>query len=201
MMRALNATSLYKDLQMIPLWKTLTLMKPAQTKDFDPDAIAGCSITYEDKDHTEMTCTIHILGELIRAIAEEGDETDADGAAISHWTAAWNMQMYGVTMVEDQLESEAKNQMSVDSTHHTAPPGLTGSKGKGKGKSKSKHWAAALVHVDYANPFPIKVNWKIYLDDDYIPYNWNDYCQKMNQPDQKVDDKHAITTKGKPTPF
>ena len=56
--RALNHTALNKDANMVPLWKSLTLMWPCDCKDFQEDAKACGCVEYDEKDGS-FICTLH----------------------------------------------------------------------------------------------------------------------------------------------
>ena len=192
LMRALNNTASYKDHNMVPLWKSLTLMTPRESKDFQEDATACASFCYVHKEG-RLTCVIHIVNDVIADLQALTEQTNPDGDYLSVWEAAWNDQIFGPTLQEDMLEDAQKQALMQAATQ---AKGIRAPKGKGGGKSR--HWAQALVHCDSDNPYPVDVEWKPYAANEMIPFNWNEYCMKFKKDDQKVADKIAITLKGKP---
>ncbi len=187
LMKALNDTADYVDCNMVPLWKSLTLMWPCYSKDFQEEARACAHIEYSEESG-QLICTVHIAEEIHPKLLEEHSTTlHEDGTKCDLWEAAWYAQLYGGTLDEDLLESQAKDSMAAGK----APPGVTKPKGKGKGK----HWAQALVHADQNNPYPITLKWKAHTE---VPFNWNEHCMKFKREDLKVEEAKAVTLKGKP---
>ena len=186
LMKALNNIAQYEDCNMVPLWKSLTLMFPTDNKELDENARACAHVEYKDE-QGELTCILHIAKEVHGFLLQEHPTTlHEDGSKCDQWEAAWYAQLWGTTLDEDKLESSAKQSMQAG----VAPPGISA-----KGKGKGKHWAQALVHADESNPFPIKLTWKAH---DHVPFNWNEYCMKFRRDDMKVDEDKATTNQGKP---
>ena len=191
LMRALNNTSEFENCNMVPLWKSLTLMYPVDSKDFQADARACASVEYSNK-NDQLTCTLHIREDVCVHIRADSSTVDEDGHPVTIWSKAWDDQLWGPSWEEDALDAATKEAMSVDSLAHR-------NKGSTKGKGKGKHWSHMLVHLDYYNPFPIPVEWKLYEGDSMIPFNWNEYCMKFKKGDEKVEESKAFTFQGKPS--
>ena len=187
LMKALNNCAQYTDCNMVPLWKSLTLMFPIDSKEIQEDARACAHVEYLER-NGQLVCKLHVHNEIVPYLTEEHQTAlHEDGSKCDQWEAAWYSQLWGTSLTEDELEAAAKQSM----TDGKAPPGITHRKGKGKGK----HWAQALVYADSHNPFPIPIEWKA---QDGIPFNWNEYCMKFNKADMKVDEDKAVTMQGKP---
>ena len=199
LMRALNHTAAFKDTNMIPLWKSLTLMWPSDSRDFQEDARACASVEYYEE-AGGLHCRLHIAKDIRDELKQDSESLNEfqghEGAYYTIWEEAWYAQMYGNTLNEDKLEQGAKDALTA------ATPQLKPWESKGKGsKGKGKHWASAVIHCDAGDPFPIPMTFKAYGDgcpDAAVPFDWNEYCQKMKKPEEKVGEGVALTLQGKP---
>ncbi|CAE7900219.1 Kidins220, partial [Symbiodinium sp. KB8] len=143
LLRILNAWALTQanpPTQMTILWRTLTIMEPSETKDWNEQIKAAARMIYFEKDGMEMD--------------------KAEKALF------------------DKASREAKG---------------TG-KGVQMGKS-SRHWSTPLIYSSDSNPFPVPM---YVMPVDAIAFSWDELCDKMSQPDQKIGDYTVATFGGKP---
>ena len=146
---------------MIPLWKSLTLMWPNDSRDFQEDARACASVEYYEQAGS-LCCLMHIAKDIQDELKQDSETLNEfpgyEGTYYTIWEEAWYAQMFGNTLHEDKLEQGAKDAL----TSNTPQPKPWETKGKGKGKGK--RWAAAIVHCDSDNPFPIPMTFRSYGD-------------------------------------
>ena len=170
--------------QVVILWKTLTIMAPQQSRQFDEQIVAAARLHYHTADGKlqgilEVTqATFDILQ------ATPPDEAMSDEASV--WQHCWNKIAFGPQHYLDVAESELFKQAATEASHSAS--------GIKYGKP-SRHWTAPVVYSAGHNPFPIELQIRKV---DRVAFVWDEYCDKIRQLDAKVGDYKQATYQGPP---
>ena len=62
----------------------------------------------------------------------------------------------------------------------------------GKGK---KHWSNAILHSDFYSPYPFELD---FVGVQAVGFSWDEYCDKLRKPEEKVGSYSIGTYQGKP---
>ncbi|CAE7213981.1 unnamed protein product [Symbiodinium sp. KB8] len=174
LLQVLNKHADHTGKSLVILWKTLTLMEPSTSRDFNGDAVAWARLFFAEVDGS-FRGRLEITPPMKDAMASPSTMVRAEGDSDPDlWTECWNDTMWGGQYDLDRAESEAYK-AARDQT------ALTG-KGIQKGKGR-KHWSQTMVHNDYFMPYPFVLD---------------EYCQKVGRPDECVGDLGCSTYQGKP---
>ena len=178
----INESELLDGNQVVVLWKTLTIMKPQQAREFDEQAEAVARMHYYSsegilKGRLEVTPA---LAAAMKAAAPIGaSEPDC-------WEHHWCRIVYGIQHELD-VADQAQYLQAVQSA-----------KGSGKGlfvgKSK-RHWSAGSVYSSTDNPFPVDM---VVSEANQICFVWDEYCDKFSKNDLKVGSYTQGSYKGAP---
>ena len=185
LLRILNAWALTQanpPTQMTILWRTLTIMEPSETKDWNEQIKAAARMIYFEKDgvfqgRLEVTKDVH-------AIIQSKPPPPALEETM--WEHHWSEVAYGIQMEMDKAEKALFDKASREA------------KGTGKGVQmgkSSRHWSTPLIYSSDSNPFPVPM---YVMPVDEIAFSWDELCDKMSQPDQKIGDYSVATFGGKP---
>ena len=163
---------------MIILWRTLTVMEPSETKDWNDQVRAAARMIYFKKDGV-FQGRLEITRD-VRTIIQS--KPPAPALEDTLWENCWSEVAYGIQLEMDKADKELFEKA------------LKESKGSGKGVQLGKsarHWSAPLIHSSDSNPFPIPM---YVMPVEEIAFSWDELCDKQNQP-QKVGD-YKISTSG-----
>ena len=164
------------------LWRTLTIMSPSSTGDFDDQARAMARMHYLEQDG-EFKGRLEITKELavkFRATPPEGAEEP------NLWDYAWNQVAFGIQAELDRAEKEL----------------MEGAKSKTQGSSKGLqlgkgrvHWSSPFIYSCSFNPYPIAMTIDIV---ESVCYSWDEFCDKAGKPQLKCGDYSKGTYCGAP---
>ena len=186
LLQVLNKHADHTGKSLVILWKTLTLMEPSTSRDFNGDVVAWARLFYAEVDGS-FRGRLEITPPMKDAMASPSTLVRPEGESDPDlWTECWNDTMWGAQYDLDRAESEAYK-AARDQT------ALTG-KGIQKGKGR-KHWSQTMVHNDYFMPYPFVLD---VVTCDHIAFCWDEYCQKVGKPDECVGDLGCSTYQGKP---
>ena len=182
-LKAINTVEADKN-QVVILWKTLTIMQPQTTREFDEqiEAIARLHYTTENG---ALAGTLEVnpyLWDLLKTTPPSWAMADED----SVWDYCWNATVFGVQHELDVAEREL---------FHSA---LAVSKGDGRGLKLGRpprHWSAPAIYSSEHAPFPLDLNVKRV---DTVAFVWDEYCDKFQENSRKCGDYKAATYKGAP---
>ncbi|CAE7601817.1 unnamed protein product [Symbiodinium sp. CCMP2592] len=179
---AVNAHEDWQGMTLTILWKSLTIMKPSQERDFVPDHTAWARLFYEEKDGV-FRGRLEVARELANVLLSP---SSAGSGEESLWTEHWNSVIWGNQHTIDQLEKESFQKAKVQG--HTAGKGALVGKGK-------KHWSNAILHSDFYSPYPFELE---FVGVDAVAFSWDEYCDKLGKPEEKVGSYSVGTYQGKP---
>ena len=179
---AVNAHEDWQGMTLTILWKSLTVMKPSQERDFLPDHTAWARLFYEEKEGV-FRGGLEVAQELANVLLSPGS---AGSGEESLWTEHWNNVIWGNQHTLDQLERESFQQAKVQG--HTAGKGALVGKGK-------KHWSNAILHSDFYSPYPFELD---FVGVQAVGFSWDEYCDKLGKPEEKVGSYSIGTYQGKP---
>ncbi|OLQ01223.1 Ribonuclease H [Symbiodinium microadriaticum] len=185
LLRILNAWALTQanpPTQMTILWRTLTIMEPSETKDWNEQIKAAARMIYFEKDGVfqgmlEVTRDVHTIIQ---------SKPPPPALEETMWEHHWSEVAYGIQMEMDKAEKALFDKASREA------------KGTGKGVQmgkSSRHWSTPLIYSSDSNPFPVPM---YVMPVDVIAFSWDELCDKMSQPDQKIGDYTVATFGGKP---
>ena len=166
---------------IVILWRTLTVMKPAATKEFNPQARAWARMTYYEQSG-ELRGLLEVDAELFDLMSAKPPHGDEENL----WAHCWNQLTFGVQHELDVAEKQVFTQAAL------------GAKGSSKGISLGKsqrHWSAPFIYNSAMNPFPIPMT---ISKVDAVSYCWDEYCDKVAAPQHKVGNYQAGTFEGAP---
>ena len=164
--------------------KTLTLMAPAQSRDFKADATAWARLHYAEEDGS-FVGTLEITPQLNSIMQSPPNEFGATEGSL--WEQMWNRIIWGSQYDLDRIEDQARHSAEQDAKLH--------GKGLFVGKGR-KHWSSMLIHNSYYSPYPYELRLKIC---EQVAFVWDELVDKTQAPaDQRVGDYAAATYQGKP---
>ena len=184
----LAAHTKYAELQATPpepiviLWRTLTLMKPSESREFDPQAIAWARVTYFEEEGT-FQGILEIHPDFKKILTSK---PPADAEESSLWDFCWNSTAFGV-----QHELDEAEKLLFSKARSEAKGGQKGMK-LGKGKL---HWSSPFVYSSASDPFPIPLQIKVV---EAVAYSWDEYADKCNMASVKVGSYTQATYQGAP---
>ncbi|OLQ00457.1 hypothetical protein AK812_SmicGene16907 [Symbiodinium microadriaticum] len=165
------------------LWKTLTVMKPCEKREFQEDHIAWARLFYS-AESGEFRGRLELHQDLYQLCMSGPDNVHAEESTL--WAEQWNLVLWGPQRELDQAETtqyvEAKKQS------------IGTGKGVSKGKTK-KHWSAPFTYNSYSVPFPFELD---VVSVEAIAFSWDEYCTKSGGEAHRVNDPKACTYVGKP---
>ena len=165
------------------LWKTLTVMKPCEKREFQEDHIAWARLFYS-AESGEFRGRLELHNDLYQLCMSGPDNVHAEESTL--WAEQWNLVLWGPQRELDQAETtqyvEAKKQS------------IGTGKGVSKGKTK-KHWNAPFTYNSYSVPFPFELD---VISVEAIAFSWDEYCTKSGGEAHRVNDPKACTYVGKP---
>ena len=165
------------------LWKTLTVMKPCEKREFQEDHIAWARLFYS-AESGEFRGRLELRNDLYQLCMSGPDNVHAEESTL--WAEQWNLVLWGPQRELDQAETtqyvEAKKQS------------IGTGKGVSKGKTK-KHWSAPFTYNSYSVPFPFELD---VVSVEAIAFSWDEYCTKSGGETHRVNDPKACTYVGKP---
>ena len=100
---AVNAHEDWQGVTLTILWKSLTVMKPSQERDFIPDHTAWARLFYEVKEGV-FRDRLEVAQELANVLLSP---RSAGSGEESLWTEHWNNVIWGNQHTLDQLERES----------------------------------------------------------------------------------------------
>ena len=178
----INESDQLESNQVVVLWKTLTIMQPQTTREFDPQARAFARMYYYTEEGV-LKGRLEVTPQLQAAMAGPAPVGCSEPEA---WEHHWCRVVYGI-----QHELDVADQTQFQSAVRSA-------KGSGKGVFVGKgkrHWSANAVYSSSDNPFPV------YMDVHPVPeiaYVWDEYCDKFQQSNLKVGSYTQATFQGAP---
>ena len=178
---AVNAHEDWQGMTLTILWKSLTVMKPSQERDFIPDHTAWARLFYEEKEGV-FRGRLEVAQELANLLLSPGS---AGSGEESLWSEHWNNVIWGNQHTLDQLERESFQKAKVQG--HTAGKGALVGKGK-------KHWSNAILHSDFYSPYPFELD---FVGVQAVGFSWDEYCDKLGKPEEKVGSYSIGTYQGK----
>ena len=165
------------------LWKTLTVMKPCEKREFQEDHIAWARLFYS-AESGEFRGRLELHHDLYQLCMSGPDNVHAEESTL--WAEQCNLVLWGPQRELDQAETtqyvEAKKQS------------IGTGKGVSKGKTK-KHWSAPFTYNSYSVPFPFELD---VVSAEAIAFSWDEYCTKSGGEAHRVNDPKACTYVGKP---
>ena len=168
--------------QLTILWRTLTIMSPSETRDFDPQATAWARMTYlENKGAFQGK--LEMCKELAD-ICKSKPPTNSEDSTL--WNHAWNEVAFGIQQEMDSAEKALFEKATLEAKGT--------SKGVKLGKGR-QHWSSPFIYSSNFNPYPIHLTIEIV---DAVSYSWDEYCDKCNVADKKCGDYSQATFKGAP---
>ncbi|OLQ08497.1 hypothetical protein AK812_SmicGene7976 [Symbiodinium microadriaticum] len=177
----INESDVLEHSQVVVLWKTLTIMSPQATRQFDEQATAAARLFYFEEKGS-FKARLEMGPEIFEACSAT---PPAGSEEPNMWAYMWNKVVFGV-----QAELDAADKASFDQAVRLSK--VTG-RGANLGKT-SRHWTQGFVYSSNLNPYPIELET---LKVTQVAYCWDEYCDKMS-PDKKVGDYNAATFKGAP---
>ena len=139
---ALNAHPDTHGKKIVILWKSLTIMKPMDEREFVPDHTAYARLFYEEVDGTFQGC-LEVVNEFA-AILQSTPQGEAHGEE-SLWNQQWNLIQWGT-----QLELDEAEKRVYDNAKQQC---ITTGKGVSAGKGR-RHWSAAFLHNSHHSTHP-----------------------------------------------
>ncbi|OLP92479.1 hypothetical protein AK812_SmicGene25715 [Symbiodinium microadriaticum] len=167
--------------KVVVLWKTLTIMSPQATRQFDEQATAAARLFYFEEKGS-FKARLEMGPEIFEACSAT---PPAGSEEPNMWAYMWNKVVFGV-----QAELDAADKASFEQAVRLSK--VTG-RGANLGKT-SRHWTQGFVYSSNLNPYPIELET---LKVNQVAYCWDEYCDKMS-PDKKVGDYNAATYQGAP---
>ena len=109
-----NAHEDFRGQRLIILWKSLTVMAPTDSQDFNPDRTAFARLFYEEqggavKGRLEVSA---VFARIMQSSATTLTPNDENGSNESLWNEKWNEVIWGPQLEMDQMESQAYSQPS-----------------------------------------------------------------------------------------
>ena len=164
------------------LWRTLTIMSPNSTADFDAQAKAIARMIYMEQDG-EFKGRLEITRELA-SMFKANPPPGAEEANL--WDFCWNSIAFGIQSQMDMAEKEVLEEAKAKSQGTN--------KGYQLGMGKV-HWSSPFIYSCQFNPYPISLQIQIV---DEVSYSWDEYCDKMGKPDLKCGNYSTGTYCGAP---
>ncbi|CAE7324102.1 unnamed protein product [Symbiodinium sp. CCMP2592] len=156
--------------QIVILWRTLTVMKPSDRRDFNEQAEAWARVCYENEGSVQGILEVAPdLYAMLKATPPFGAEEN------TLWDHIWNKTVFGVQNEIDAVESQIFKQAQASAKG--------GGKGLHLGKGKAL-WSSPFIHSSTAFipfPVPLAVN-----EVSAVAYSWDEYCDKLRDPSKKV---------------
>ena len=182
---AINEHPEHQDSSLVILWKTLTLMAPMSKaeRQFKPDATAWARLYYHEV-NGEFRARLEMTQELFSVL--QTTPLDKNATEETLWQEHWNKVIWGNQYAIDQAESEV------------VAAAKTQAKGSGKGWNVGKgkrHWSSALIHNDQYSPYPFELDT---VQVEAVAFCWNEYCDKLSSPSEKINSYAVATYQGKP---
>ena len=171
------------DKRLTILWKSLTLMAPTETPDFDHDAVAWGRLFYEESNGS-FKGRLEVCPDLLRIMMS--GPVDHSAKEESLWSEKWNEIIWGTQLTMDQMDQAAYQAAKQQG------------KGSGKGTQYGggrRHWSNMLLHNSHFSPFPFELE---IAQVEAVAYIWDEFCTKSGQPGECVGDIRACTYQGKP---
>ena len=165
------------------LWKSLTLMAPSDSPDFDPDCVAWARLFYEEYEGT-FRGRLEVSPEMSRIMMSGPSVVDSREESL--WTEKWNEVMWGQQLVLDQLDHGAYTTAKQEA------------KGAGKGTAYGagrRHWSNVLLHNSYFSPYPFEME---LTQVEAVAFIWDEFRTKAGAPEHCTGDAKLCTFKGKP---
>ena len=182
LLHLINNTNVFPEKQVVILWRTLTIMSPQMHRQFDAEATACARVHYFEADGK-----FQALLEVDEKLAAAMQATPPQGVEEPNcWSHSWNEIVFGVQHEMDLADKALFSSLLRDA------------KGSGKGVMMcrgSRHYSAPLIYSSDMLPYPIPIQVRQVPQ---IAFVWDEYCDKLSQPDQKVNDYKIATYKGSP---
>ena len=184
LLEAINHAPNLPSNQVVILWRTLTVMSPQADRTFNERATACARLHYFEeagifKGHLEVD-------EQIYEALETTPPADWKVEEPTLWAWAWNTVVFGVQheidMAEKKLFAEKAKVSKGDG------------KGLGLGKGR-RHYSAPLIYSSEMNPYPIPLTVSKVPS---VAFVWDELCDKLSVPEQKVGDYGIATYVGRP---
>ena len=178
----INESEVLESNQVVVLWKTLTIMKPQQAREFDAQAEAVARMHYYSSEGV-LRGRLEVTPELAAAMKSPAPTGATEPDC---WEHHWCKIVYGIQHELD-LADQAQFQQAMLSA-----------KGSGKGLlvgKSNRHWSASSVYSSTDNPFPVEMG---VIETAQICYVWDEYCDKFSKNDLKVGSYTQGTYKGAP---
>ena len=151
------------------LWKSLTIMMPQTTKDYDPEHLVAAKVEFPTTPLGNMKCLIVLTDSMSTKL-----QFVPDGQTENLWEISWNRQWWGRQLEEDDLDKAAAEKVSTSPT--------TPQKGKGKSRNKVQdHWTKGFTTTTFYSPFQLDVEFQAAADP--IDFDKREYNSKMGRPD------------------
>lgn len=179
---AVNSHADWQGMTLTILWKSLTIMKPSQDRDFSPDHTAWARLFYEEKDGVYRG-RLEVAQELANVLLSPASAGSGEDTL---WTEHWNSVIWGNQHALDLLEKETFQKAKVEG--HTAGKGALVGKGK-------KHWSNAVLHSNFYAPYPFELD---FVGVESVAFSWDEYCDKLGKPQEKIGTYSVGTYQGKP---
>ena len=182
----INAHEDFRGRRLIILWKSLTVMAPTDSPDFNPDHTAFARLFYEEQGGV-FKGRLEVSADFARIMQAPATTQSSDGDANeSLWTEKWNEVIWGPQLEMDKMEVETYGRAKAEAR--------AGGRGTMYGGGR-KHWSSTLLHNSYFSPYPFELEINAV---DHIAYVWDEFCDKAGHPQEKVGDVKACTYGGKP---
>ena len=165
-------------------WKSLTLMAPTGSPDFDHTAVAWARLFYEESEGT-FKGRLEVSHAMSRVMMSPPSNVDSREESL--WTEKWNEVMWGQQLLLDQIDHTAYAAAKADA------------KGTGKGANFAgrRHWSNTLLHNSYFSPYPLELE---LVQVEAVAFIWDKFCTKAAAPNECIGDLKMCTYGGKPAP-
>ena len=179
----INESEVLENSQVVVLWKTLTIMEPQASREFNPQARACARMHYYEQDG-ELRGYLETTPPVTKALLSK---PPAGALEEDCWEHHWTRVVYGIQHEIDLADKDQFNKAMV----------LSKGTGRGVPVGKGKrHWSSAAVYSSSDNPYPLQVHVQ---DTAEICYVWDEYCDKFQKHELKVGSYEQGTFQGPPT--
>lgn len=159
-LQVINQDPQHPNPQLTILWKTLTVMEPQTTRNFDGQATAWARLHYVQKD-AELRGRLEVVPDLLTLLNSFARDSTGEQTV---WQQCWAKTMFG-------------NQLELDDADRMAEAARDTAKGKGlRGGKGARHWTHQHIWFNALNPFPLELDITVV---DEIAFCWDEYCDKF----------------------
>ena len=156
----INESETLESNQVVVLWKTLTIMKPQQAREFDEQAEAVARMHYYSSEGI-LRGRLEVTPELAAAMKAQ---PKAGATEPDCWEHHWRRVVYGI---QHELADQAQFNLALQSAEGSGKGLLVG--------KQNRHWSASSVYSSTDNPFPVEMN---VAEVAQISFVWDEYCDK-----------------------